>query len=42
MQAVLEETSGTEPETAANDFKVDYNAAARDAMYRVQQELATK
>ena len=23
MQAVLEETSGTEPETAANDFKID-------------------
>ena len=24
MQAVLEETSGKEPETVANDFKIDY------------------
>ena len=42
MQAVLEETSGTEPKTAANEFKNYYKAAARDALKRVQQELATK
>ena len=34
--------SGMEPETAANDFKIDYKAAARDALNRVQQELATR
>ena len=32
MQAVLEETRGTKPETAANDFKIDYKAAARDVL----------
>ena len=42
MQAVLEETSGTEPKTAANEFKNYYKAAARDALKRVQLELATK
>ena len=42
MQTVLEETNEPEPETAANDFKIDYKAAARDALNRVQQELATR
>ena len=42
MQAVTEETSEPEPATAADDFKVDYRAAARDALNRVQQELVTK
>ena len=28
--------------TAADDFKIDYRAAARDALNRVQQELVTK
>ena len=32
MQAVLEETSEPEPGTAANDFKIDYKAAAREAL----------
>ena len=27
---------------AADDFKIDYKAAARDAINRVQQELVTK
>ena len=42
MQAVLEETSEPEPATAANDFKIDYKAAARDILSRVQQELVTR
>ena len=42
MQAVTEETCEQEPETAADDFKIDYRVAARDALNRVQQELATK
>ena len=42
MQTVLEETNEPEPETAANDFKIDYKAAARDALNRAQQELATR
>ena len=42
IQPVLEERSGKEPKTAANGFKIDYKAAARDALNRVQQELATK
>ena len=42
MQAVTEETSEPEPVTAADDFKIDYRAAARDALNRVQQELVTK
>ena len=29
-------------QTAADDFKIDYKAAARDARNRVQQELVTK
>ena len=42
MQAVTEETCESEPETAADDFKIDYRAAAMDALNRVQQELVTK
>ena len=42
MQAVLEQTRESEPGTAANDFKIDYKATARDALNRVQQELATR
>ena len=42
MQAVTEETREPEPVTAADDFKIDYRAAARDNLNRVQQELVTK
>ena len=42
MQAVTEEMREPEPVTAADDFKIDYSAAARDALNRVQQELVTK
>ena len=42
MQAVTEETCESELVTAADDFKIDYRAAARDALNRVQQELVTK
>ena len=42
MQAVTEETCEPEPVTAADDFKIDNSAAARDALNRVQQELVTK
>ena len=43
MQAVTEEICEPEPVTAADDFKIDYyKVAARDALYRVQQELVTK
>ena len=42
MQAVTEETREPEPVTAADDFKIDYRAAARDALNRVQQEMVTK
>ena len=42
MQAVTEETCEPEPMTAADDFKIDYTVAARDALNRVQQELVTK
>ena len=42
MQAVTEETCEPEPVTAANDFKIDYRAAARDALNRVQPKLVTK
>ena len=31
IQLVIEETSGTEPKTAANGFKINYKAAARNA-----------
>ena len=36
MQAVTEETCEPEPVTAADDFKIDYRAAARDALKRNQ------
>ena len=42
MQAVTGEIREPEPATAAEDFKIDYKAAARDALNRVQQELVTK
>ena len=42
MQAATEETCGPEPVTAADDFKIDYRAAGRDALNIVQQELVTK
>ena len=42
MQAVMEEIREPELVTAADNFKIDYKAAARDALYRVQQELVTK
>ena len=42
MQAVTEEIREPEPVTAVVDFKIVYRAAARDAPYRVQQELVTK
>ena len=42
MQAVTEETCEAEPVTATDDFKIEYRAAARDALNRVQQELVTK
>ena len=42
MQAVLKETSQPERRTAANDFTIDYKSAARDALNRVQQGLATR
>ena len=35
-QAVLEKTSEPEPGTAANDFRIDYKAAARDSPNRVR------
>ena len=42
MRAVTEETCEPERVTAADDFKTDYRAEARDALNRVQQELVTK
>ena len=42
MQAVTEEIREPEPVTAVDDFKIDYRAAARDALNRVHQELVTK
>ena len=42
MQAVTEETCEPEPVTATDDFKIDYRAAARNALNRVQQELVAK
>ena len=42
MQAVTEEICEPEPVTAADDFKIDYRAAARDVLNRVLQELVTK
>ena len=42
MQAKTEEMSEPEPVTTADDFKIDYRAAAIDTLNRVQQELVTK
>ena len=42
MQAVTEEIREPEPVTAADDFKIDYRAAVRDALNRFQHELVTK
>ena len=42
MQALTEETCEPETVTAADDFKIDYRAAARDTLNRVQKELVTK
>ena len=42
MRAITEKTREPEPVTAADEFKIDYRAAARDALNRVQQELVTK
>ena len=42
MQAVTDEICEPGPVTAADDFKIDYRAAARDALNRVQQKLVTK
>ena len=42
MQAVKEDICELKPVTAADDFKIAYRAAARDALNRVQQELVTK
>ena len=39
---VNREAREPEPATAADDFKIDYKAAAKDALNRVQQELVTK
>ena len=41
MLAVTEEIREPEPVNAADDFKIDNRAAARDALNRVQQELVT-
>ena len=41
MQAVSEEMCEPGPGTPANDFQIDYKAAARDALNGVQQKLAT-
>ena len=42
IQAITEEIREPEPVTAADDFKIDYRAAPRDALNRIQQELVTK
>ena len=42
MQAVTEEIRESEPVTAMDDFKIDYRAAERDALNRIQQKLLTK
>ena len=42
MQSVTEEIREPETVTAVDDFKIDYRAAARDALSRVQHELVTK
>ena len=42
MQTVTEEIREPEPVTVADDSKIDYRAAAKGALNRVQQELVTK
>ena len=42
MHAVTEEIREPETVTAADDFKIDYGAAPRDALNKDQQELVTK
>ena len=42
MHAVTEEIREPEPVTGADDFKIDYRAAARDALNRFQQKMVTK
>ena len=42
MQAVTAEMRDLEHGTAADDFKIDYKAAARDTLNRVEQDLLTK
>ena len=42
MQAVVKKTNEAEPESAAQEFRIDYKADARDALNRVQQELVYK
>ena len=42
MQATTEEICEPELMTAADDFKIEYRAAARDALNRMQQKLVTK
>ena len=42
MQPVTEETREPKPVTADDDFKIEYRAAARDALNKVQKELVTK
>ena len=41
-QTVTEEMREPEPVTAADDFKIDYRVAARDALNRTQQKLVIK
>ena len=42
MQEITEKRREPDPVTAVDDFKIDYRAAARDALNRVQQELVKK
>ena len=41
-QAIVEDSSGRKLETVAQSFRIDYKAAARDALNWIQQELATR
>ena len=41
MQALLEETSETEPETTANEFTIDYIKAISQARARKQENSET-
>ena len=42
MHAVTEEIREPEPVTGADDFNIDYRAAARDVLNRFQQKMVTK